>query len=104
MSKGLLLDDETEICIDNLVWDYRTYCDNPNYETEAKLDASRHALRACFGEYDRLFVEWEAANDWQRERPALLLEVERLRRFERYVCEVIAMGNQADLTVEALPI
>lgn len=30
-------------------------------------------------------------------------EIEKLRRFETYVCQVIAMGNQADLTVEALP-
>lgn len=30
-------------------------------------------------------------------------EVDRLRRFETYVCQVIAMGQQADLTVEALP-
>ena len=30
-------------------------------------------------------------------------EIEKLRRFETYVCQVIAMGNQADLTVEELP-
>lgn len=30
-------------------------------------------------------------------------ENERLRRFETYVCQVIAMGGQADLTVESLP-
>lgn len=34
---------------------------------------------------------------------ALRLENERLKRFETYVCQVIAMGNQADLTVESLP-
>jgi hypothetical protein len=30
-------------------------------------------------------------------------EIERLRQFETYVCQVIAMGDQAHLTVEDLP-
>lgn len=110
--------------------------ENWKEETESKLDASRNALRACFGEYDRLFGEWEAANDWQREREKMMLQsvgamaiaeeqegwqlipidcpmlgavfalrvhVQRLQKFETYVCQAIAMGNQADLTVEELP-
>jgi hypothetical protein len=53
--------------------------------------------------YDKLFAEWEAANDWQRERVQLEAKVERLQRLESYVCGVIAMGTQADLRVENLP-
>jgi hypothetical protein len=36
------------------------------------------------------------------ENERLQKENARLTRFETYVCQVIAMGNQADLTVEGL--
>ena len=37
MPDKLLLEDATEICIDNLLWDYHSYCDNPTEKTEAKV-------------------------------------------------------------------
>lgn len=43
--------------------------------------------------YDKLFAEWEAANDWQRERAVLYREIERLRAVEARVFGLIAMGD-----------
>lgn len=44
--------------------------------------------------------EWDTLAAHARE---LATDNERLRRFETYVCQVIAMGGQANLTVESLP-
>lgn len=41
-----LLDDDTEICIDNLCWDYQGYMNDPHEETDDALDKSRSALRS----------------------------------------------------------
>lgn len=58
---------------------------DPSEEEYARdrLLASRSAVEALFGR--------------------VLSENERLLRFESYVCGAIAMGTQADLTVESLP-
>lgn len=39
------LDDQTEIDIDNLLWDFQGYLNDPRVGMEAALDKSRAALR-----------------------------------------------------------
>jgi hypothetical protein len=110
MSKGLL--PEWESPADNmktLILELEEACRRVVEDDEgyAEQRTARLAIEILFASrvaaYNRLFVEWEAAHDWQRERAQLEAEVERLQRLESYVCGVIAMGTQADLRVENLP-
>jgi hypothetical protein len=71
-NEGPVLDDETEIAIDNVLWDYRDYCDDTHEGTDATLNASRAALR---------------------QRIVDLVEEARLSELERAKAEIKAMDE-----------
>lgn len=58
-----LLDDDTEICIDNLCWDYQGYMNDPHEETDDALDKSRSALRSRIREIKA--EGWKEGVAWQ---------------------------------------
>lgn len=71
---------------------------------EEEVSAARSNLERLYREQrEAKEVMFEAYRQAEDEVAALKKEIERLRRFETYVCQVIAMGSQAELTVETLP-
>jgi hypothetical protein len=76
----------------------------PAEETQGAADAiveSRRAIESLFNKLEgAILSERRFGLDLSEKQR---VEIRRLMRFETYVCQVIAMGNQADLTVEELP-
>jgi hypothetical protein len=100
---------DREVPLEGLLDDFQIAVGNLEYNSVdddyvAAYTAARTALLKKFEKQER------EANDTayalgraHSQMASLRLENERLRRFESYVCGQIAMGQQAELTVEALP-